>query len=156
MRILRMILVGALTLLASTRAQVQEGDLERVAPGVVSTDQNETFPFPSPDGKALYFSRYEDDFVCQTLMVARRSGEVGVSRSPSRSRGAGVIEPRGCRRMAPGCTSLPTGRFPVVLTTATLATSRVRCGPRACATSICGWSTGRTRAAGETRVPCRA
>lgn len=60
-------------LLASAGAAAQEGDLERVAPGVVSTDRNETFPSPGPDGTVLYFSRYDDDFDCQVLMVARRS-----------------------------------------------------------------------------------
>lgn len=54
-------------------AAAQEETLERVGPGIVSTDRNETFPSPAPDGGTLYFSRYEDDFDCQILMAARRS-----------------------------------------------------------------------------------
>lgn len=65
-------MAGLFALLVIGRLEAQEGALERVAPGIVSTDRNETFPSPSPDGKVLYFSRYEDDFDCQTLMVVRR------------------------------------------------------------------------------------
>ena len=65
-------LAGLLAVLSTERLEAQEGVLERVAPGVLSTERNETFPSPSPDGKIVYFSRYEDDFDCQTLMVSRR------------------------------------------------------------------------------------
>lgn len=47
--------------------------LERVAPGVISTDLNETFPAEDPLDGSLWFSRYENNFGEQTIWRARRS-----------------------------------------------------------------------------------
>lgn len=69
----RAVPVALLALVVPLRSEAQESVLERVGPGIISTDRNETFPSPSADGATLYFSRYGDDFDCQTLMVSRRS-----------------------------------------------------------------------------------
>ena len=46
---------------------------ERVAPGVISTDLNETFPAEDPLDGSLWFSRYENNFGEQTIWMASRS-----------------------------------------------------------------------------------
>ncbi len=46
---------------------------ERVAPGIISTDLNETFPAEDPLDGSLWFSRYEDNFSEQSIWVASRS-----------------------------------------------------------------------------------
>jgi Tol biopolymer transport system component len=48
---------------------------ERVAPDVIATDRNETFPAIDPRTGDLWFSRYDRGFDDQVLMVARRTGD---------------------------------------------------------------------------------
>lgn len=43
---------------------------EVVAPGVISTDRNQTFPSVDPVTGALWFSEYEDSFDDQTILVS--------------------------------------------------------------------------------------
>lgn len=51
--------------------------LERVQPGVISTDRNETFPAIDPVDGSLWFSVYDRGFDNQTIMVARPDGRGG-------------------------------------------------------------------------------
>lgn len=63
-----------LVVVAWSGASAQEVEVERIAPGVVSTDgAGEALPALSPDGGELWFSRYEDG-AHHTLMVSRRVG----------------------------------------------------------------------------------
>jgi len=52
---------------------------ERVAPDVLATPRNETFPAIDPRTGDLWFSVYDRSFDAQTLMVARKSGETWVA-----------------------------------------------------------------------------
>ena len=47
---------------------------ERVQPGVISTERNETFPMVDPVDGSLWFSVYDRGFDNQTIMVARPDG----------------------------------------------------------------------------------
>ncbi|MEZ4587701.1 MAG: hypothetical protein R2909_15010 [Gemmatimonadales bacterium] len=47
---------------------------ERVAPSVVATAKNETFPSIDPKTGDLWYSVYDRSFDAQTIMVARKSG----------------------------------------------------------------------------------
>lgn len=62
------------SLLAAGSARSQEIEPELVAPTIVSTEANETFPVIDPVTGWLWFSRYEDDFDNQTIMFARPEG----------------------------------------------------------------------------------
>lgn len=68
--------VSALIILvAVTLAWATPRPPERVAPGVISTDRNETFPVVDPVDGSLWFSVYDDNFNAQTIMVAVREGD---------------------------------------------------------------------------------
>ena len=45
--------------------------VEVVAPGVISTERNETFPAEDPKHGSLWFSVYDESFGAQTIMFAR-------------------------------------------------------------------------------------
>ena len=51
----------------------QDLGVEVVAPGVISTDQHQTFPAQDPTDGSLWFSVYEVGFDAQTIMVATRT-----------------------------------------------------------------------------------
>ena len=74
MTVRRLTLTLMLILMAGP-ARGQELEPEIVAPTVVSTEANETFPVVDPVTGWLWFSRYDDDFDNQTIMFARPDGD---------------------------------------------------------------------------------
>lgn len=64
---------------AKPQSQRAEGQLSTeeasavalVGPGVISTEQNETFPAEDPLDGSLWFSRYDDSFDAQTIVFSR-------------------------------------------------------------------------------------
>ncbi|MGH7461276.1 MAG: nuclear transport factor 2 family protein, partial [Longimicrobiales bacterium] len=61
-------------LTARSNGSVQQNEPERVQPGVISTDRNETFPSVDPVDGSLWYSVFTDNFDRQTILRAPRSG----------------------------------------------------------------------------------
>lgn len=60
---------------AAVGATAEAQTVERVQPGTISTEINETFPAVDPVTGALWFARYERSFNAQTIWYAPREGE---------------------------------------------------------------------------------
>lgn len=60
---------------ASVAAEPSGDEPERIQPGTISSDVNETWPSVDPVDGSLWFSRYERNFNQQTILVAARDGD---------------------------------------------------------------------------------